>query len=296
MIQSFLDYLADRKNYSPHTIASYERDLRYFFKYCRAQNFNPEKNYAGLSADLIRDYLRHLNKRQYSKRSIARCIAAHKSFGRYLVRQNIISADPWQKINSPKLAKEIPDFLTIKEVTRLLAVVAQNEDALIQGRDTAIYELLYASGIRVSELVNIKPADLDLDNAELRIFGKGSKERIVLITNRSVKTLRHYLQHIRPRLLREQQPALFLNLRGTRLTQRSIERNLVAYAQRAGLQKTVTPHTFRHTFATHLLEGGADLRAVQELLGHSSLSTTQVYTHITRERLQRIFNQYHPRP
>lgn len=296
MIQGFLDFLAGNKNYSTHTINSYAQDINYFFQYCRTQNIDPQKNYEQISLDLIRSYLRELNKNHYAKSSIARYIAAHKSFGKYLLQHKLIKSDPWQKIRSPKLDKNIPDFLTIEEINTLLDTITCNEDALIQGRDTAIYELLYASGIRVSELVNIQPEDLDLQRGELRIFGKGAKERIVLITPKAAKILSNYLQYIRPRLLKKSESALFLNLKGSRLTQRSIQRNLVCYAKSAGLSKEVTPHTLRHSFATHLLEGGADLRTVQELLGHSSLSTTQVYTHITKDRIKKIFAQYHPRP
>jgi len=296
MIRDFADFLGRNKNYSLHTIQSYARDINYFFRHCREQNIDPEKNYAQVTTDLIRGYLRELNKLGYAKRSVARCIAAHKSLGKYLMRYSQIKADPWQRINSPKLDKNIPDFLTVPEINTLLNTVTCNEDALVQGRDTAIYELLYASGIRVSELVNIRPEDLDLSAGEVRIFGKGAKERIVLITPKAVKVLKRYLQDVRPRLLRKPHPALFLNLKGSRLTQRSIQRNLVQYTKLAGLSKEVTPHTLRHSFATHLLEGGADLRTVQELLGHSSLSTTQVYTHITKDRMKQIFEQYHPRP
>ena len=296
MIRDFADFLGRNKNYSAHTIQSYARDINYFLRYCREQGADPEKNYEQVTTDLIRGYLRELNKLGYAKSSVARCIAAHKSLGKYLLRHDRLRADPWQRINSPKLDKNIPDFLTIPEINTLLDTIARNEDALAQGRDTAIYELLYASGIRVSELVNIRPEDLDLSAGEVRIFGKGAKERIVLITPKAIKTLEHYLQDIRPRLLKKPVQALFLNLKGSRLTQRSIQRNLVQYTKSAGLSKEVTPHTLRHSFATHLLEGGADLRTVQELLGHSSLSTTQVYTHITKDRIKKIFAQYHPRP
>ncbi|MDR2429023.1 MAG: tyrosine recombinase [Candidatus Margulisbacteria bacterium] len=289
----FLTYLRQNKNYSAHTISNYARDLRYFVRYCR------EQNAAAITVEVIRGYLRYLSKLNYAKRSIARCVAAHKSFGRFLLRNKLVSADPWQKINSPKLEKNMPDFLTAAEANQLLDMVERGAAGLKRGRDSAVYELLYASGIRVSELVNIQPVDLDLRAGEIRILGKGAKERIVLISPRAARVLRDYLQKIRPALAKNnsnKESALFLNLRGGRLTQRSIERNLAHYARLAGLPKTVTPHTLRHSFATHLLEGGADLRVVQELLGHSSLSTTQVYTHITKDRLEKVMRQYHPRP
>jgi integrase/recombinase XerC len=287
----FLAYLRQNKNYSAHTISNYARDLRYFARYCR------EQNAAAVTVEIIRAYLRYLAKLNYAKRSIARCVAAHKSFGRFLLRNKLAQADPWQKINAPKLEKNMPDFLTATEMNQLLDVIERGAAGLKQGRDMAVYELLYASGIRVSELVNIRPDDLDLSAGEIRIFGKGAKERIVLISPRAARVLQNYLQNVRPALAKNNKTsAVFLNLKGGRLTQRSIERNLARYAKLAGLSKTVTPHTLRHSFATHLLEGGADLRAVQELLGHSSLSTTQVYTHITKDRLEKVMRQYHPRP
>ncbi|MDR1453930.1 MAG: tyrosine recombinase XerC [Candidatus Margulisbacteria bacterium] len=290
---AFLTYLRQNKNYSAHTLSNYARDLRYFAQYCR------EQNAAAVTVETIRGYLKYLAKLDYAKRSIARCVAAHKSFGRFLLKNKLVQADPWQKINSPKLEKNMPDFLTVAEINNLLEISARGAADLKRGRDTAVYELLYASGIRVSELVNIQPLDLDLDAGEIRILGKGAKERIVLISPRAARALRDYLQNVRPVLAKNnnnKENALFLNLKGGRLTQRSVERNLAQYAKLAGLSKNVTPHTLRHSFATHLLEGGADLRAVQELLGHSSLSTTQVYTHITKDRLEKVMRQYHPRP
>ena len=270
----FLAYIQRNKNYSRHTVSSYARDLKYFAQYCTDHGFQQ------VDVEVIRGYLVYLGKLHYAKRSIARCIAAHKSYGKFLLKNKIIKNDPWQKINSPKLEKNIPDFLTVTEINKLLDIVAQSGRL----RDIAMYELLYASGIRVSELVNIKFGDLDLDNAEIKIFGKGAKERIVLVSPKAVRLLREYLQSTPPR------DFVF------RITPRSVERNLARYVNLAGLTKTVTPHTLRHSFATHLLEGGADLRTVQELLGHTSLSTTQVYTHITRDRIKKVFELYHPRP
>ena len=273
-VAEFLTYLKRNKNYSRHTLSCYARDLKYFARYCAEQGFKE------VNVEVIRGYLVYLGKLHYAKRSVARCIAAHKSYGKFLLKNKIVTSDPWQKINSPKLDKNIPDFLTTAEIDKLLGAVAQSGNP----RDIAMYELLYASGIRVSELVNIKIGDLDLDNAEIKIFGKGAKERIVLISPQSARLLREYLRSAAPLDL------VF------RITPRSVERNLLRYVRLAGLTKTVTPHTLRHSFATHLLEGGADLRTVQELLGHTSLSTTQVYTHITRDRIKKVFELYHPRP
>lgn len=207
----------------------------------------------------------------------------------------MVEDNPWQQIHSPKLERLLPDFLTVAEIELLLQTINKNQNEVLRARDRALYEVLYATGMRVSELVHMDLTDIDLSQGEVRVFGKGAKERIVLMGKQAQIVLDHYLQHIRPQLLKNKSQAVFLSARGTRLTQRSIERNLVAYVQQAGITKEVTPHTIRHSFATHMLEGGADLRVVQELLGHSSLSTTQVYTHISRERMRSVLDQYHPR-
>ncbi|GBR75844.1 tyrosine recombinase XerC [Candidatus Termititenax persephonae] len=272
-LADFLTYLQRNKNYSPHTLSNYKRDLTYFLHYCA------ERKFAQIDVEVVRGYLVYLGKLRYAKRSIARCVAAHKSYGRYLLENKLAASDPWQKIHSPKLEKNIPALLTAAEAGRLLDTVAR----VGRLRDCAIYELLYASGVRVSELINIRVADLDLDNAEIRVLGKGAKERIVLINSRTTRALREYLRA-------ERSPDLLFPI-----TARSVERNLAKYVQLTGLTKTITPHSLRHSFATHLLEGGADLRTVQELLGHSSLSTTQVYTHITKNRIRQVFERYHPR-
>jgi tyrosine recombinase XerC len=290
-LRGFVSYLKYQKNYSAHTLDSYERDIVYFLDYCETTKVNCQS----LTAQEIRGYLAELYESDYTKKTVARKISAHKSFWRYLEREKLVQDNPWRQIHTPKLERYLPDFLSIAEIELLLATINENTHELIRARDRALYEVLYATGMRVSELVHTDLKDIDLTQGEIRVFGKGAKERIVLMGKQAQIALDHYLQHIRPQLLKQKTTAVFLNARGARLTQRSIERNLVAYVHQAGITKAVTPHTIRHSFATHMLEGGADLRVVQELLGHSSLSTTQVYTHISRERMKSVLDKYHPR-
>jgi integrase/recombinase XerC len=297
ILDQFLEYLWQQKKYSAHTISNYQRDILKFLTFLTEKYRTPAKEILGkLTVDDIRAFLVQLNKNSFAKKSIARFIAANKSFWRFMLKINYLQNDPWDRIGNPKLERKIPGFLTVTEITRLLDTIKNNHQELLGPRDQAIYELLYATGIRVSELVGLNLENLELDNDELNIFGKGSKERIVILGSTAKKALVNYLTKIRPRLLSGQlNKAVFLNKNGTRITQRSIERNLVNYAQASGLHNKITPHTIRHSFATHLLEGGADLRTVQELLGHSSLSTTQIYTHVTKDRIKKVFAQYHPR-
>lgn len=290
-LQRFSEYLQYQKNYSAHTLDNYLRDIVYFLDYCATHKLDPYK----LTTQDIRGYLAQLYETDYTRKTVARKISAHKSFWRFLERESIVQENPWAHIRSPKLERLLPDFLTVAEIETFLQTINKNTNELVRARDRALYEVLYATGMRVSELVHLDLVDIALGQGELRVFGKGAKERIVLMGKQAQIVLDHYLQHIRPQLLKNKTNAVFLNTRGGRLTQRSIERNLLAYIQQSGITKTVTPHTIRHSFATHMLEGGADLRVVQELLGHSSLSTTQVYTHISRERMRSVLDQFHPR-
>jgi integrase/recombinase XerC len=293
-VTAFIDFLKYNKNYSAHTLENYQRDILQFLTFSNPDQ--PLQAIPTITVQLIRSYLADLYAHDYTKRSAARKIAANKTFWKYLTREKIITENPWLRISSPKLEKTIPSFLTQEEITRLFETIGKNPNQLLRTRDQAIFEVLYATGMRVSELVKLNLRDLHLEQSEILVFGKGAKERIVLIGLTAQKALQAYLQATRPQLLvSPKNPAVFLNKRGGRITQRSVERNLVEYVTAAGITKSVTPHTIRHSFATHLLEGGADLRVVQELLGHSSLSTTQVYTHITKDRIKKIFTEYHPR-
>ncbi|MDI6732141.1 MAG: tyrosine recombinase, partial [Candidatus Margulisbacteria bacterium] len=223
-----------------------------------------------------------------------RKLSAARSFFRFLAREKLIDQNPFENLLTPKLPRKLPNFLYPEEMKRLLEA-PDLKDPLGQ-RDQAILEVIYGTGLRVAEIVKLNLSDVDFDEGEIRILGKGSKERIVLFGSQAKQSMQNYLKSCRPIILGSQKSAaFFINRRGIRTTPRLIERLILHYAKKAGITKKVTPHTLRHSFATHLLEGGADLRMVQELLGHTSLSTTQVYTHITKERLKEVYDASHPR-
>jgi integrase/recombinase XerC len=281
LVDSYLASLKSERNFSPYTLVNYRLDLEQFIKFLAER----KKLLSRVDRAVAREFLYHLEGDKYSRRSLARKISAVRSFFRWLVREKKASANPFELISTPKIEKRLPNFLYEEEMIKMLKVPAPG------GRDAALLELLYGAGLRVSEAIKLNTSDLDLSEGEVRIMGKGSKERIGLIGSYAVAALRQYLSSRG----RTDSRAVFQNKRGGRLTGRSVERLIKSYAQKAGLDKTVTPHTLRHTFATHLLSAGADLRTVQELLGHSSLSTTQVYTHVTRERLKSVYDLAHPR-
>ncbi|MDH5696428.1 MAG: tyrosine recombinase, partial [Dehalococcoidia bacterium] len=241
----------------------------------------------------LRDYMAYLMEQGLVKASIARKLSAIRSFYRYLVREKVVPASPAATTSSPKLDRRLPSFLTIAEVERLLKAPDLSTP---QGqRDRALLELLYASGLRVSELAHLDLKQINFDTNEIRVWGKGSKERMVLMGKPAAEALTNYLSQGRPKLLGEKRSsALFLNRYGQRLIERRVQRILQQYAKRAGLEKRVHPHMLRHTFATHLLNGGADLRVVQELLGHARLSSTQIYTHVTKGQARKVYLSAHP--
>ena len=284
-LKIFLNYLRTERHYSPLTISNYRRDLRFL------TDFMKNKSLDRLTA---REYLLRLEKNKYARRSIARKLSATRSFFRFLLREKKVKSNPFQNLLTPKLPKKLPNFLYPDEMKALLG--APDPGSPRGSRDRAILEVLYGTGIRVTEITRLNQNDLDLSEGEIRVFGKGDKERIVLFGSLAKQALNHYLEKARRPLLGERKnPALFVGRRGTRMSPRHIERMISRYAKQAVIAKKVTPHTLRHSFASHLLEGGADLRMVQELLGHVSLSTTQVYTHITKERLKQVYDLAHPR-
>ncbi|MCX5750794.1 MAG: tyrosine recombinase XerC [Candidatus Saganbacteria bacterium] len=287
LIRQFLANLKTERNFSKHTISNYGRDLAQLAKIA------PEDP-SEFNLSFARQFLIKMEKDGYAKRSIARKISTFRSFFKYLINQGLVTKNWWGIISLPKLASRLPNFLYLEEMTKML--MAPDLNTPLGLRDRAILEILYASGIRVSELVSLKKGEIDEGSGEIRVFGKGSKERIVLIGSHAKHALREYLGKGRPQILgKTKTDALFVGYRGTPLTTRSVERLLQKYAKQAGINKKVTPHTLRHTFATHMLDGGADLRVVQELLGHASLSTTQVYTHVTPQHLKKIYKESHPR-
>lgn len=278
------------QNRSEHTVVAYQTDLGQFFRFtAQDQGIEPEK----LTVDRIdvynvRSFLGVLAEHGLARKSMARKLAALRSFFKFLCRKEVLKLNPVQRVASPKLGRKLPHFLYLEQVEGLLH--AADCSNLLGCRDQVILELLYGSGLRVSELIGLNRENLDLDSGLIRVLGKGSKERIVPVTNYAIQAIKVYLG-----MREDHKSALLLNYQGTRLSDRSIRRILDKLVSKISLEQHVNPHMLRHSFATHLLDGGADLRSVQELLGHQKLSSTQIYTHLTRERLKEVFIQTHPR-
>ena len=290
VFNKYRNYLGVERNASPYTVRNYTTDLLGFFNFLKAKGISSLKE---VDRHVLRDYLSHLMEQGVVKASIARKLSAIRSFYRYLLREKIISTNPVATTSSPKLDKRLPSFLTPEEIVRLLEAPDLSTP---QGlRDRALMELLYASGLRVSELVNLDVGQVNLDSCEIRVWGKGSKERMVLMGKPAAAALTAYLNQGRPELLgKKRSSALFVNRYGGRLIERRVQRILGKYASLAGIDKRVYPHLLRHTFATHLLDGGAGLRLVQELLGHANLSSTQIYTHVTKSQAKKVYLSAHP--
>ncbi len=288
-LDRFVDYLRAERNASYYTIRNYEADLEEFFGFLRKEGVDSLDN---VNKNVIRDYLYVLMANKFAKSSISRKLSAIRSLYRYLQREQLVSGSPAAALSSPKLDRRLPGFLTQDEIRR---IVEQPDLSKASGlRDRAFLELLYASGMRVSELVSIDMGQANLDSKEIRVWGKGAKERVVLIGDPAATALKDYLDYGRPQLSSGSTEAVFLNHGGGRLTVRSIQSLVRFYARKAGIDKKVHPHMIRHTFATHLLNGGADLRVVQELLGHASLGTTQIYTHVSKSQARRVYLSAHP--
>lgn len=295
LVANFLNYLNVEKNYSQMTVKSYAGDIGMFADFLKDRG--KEGKWKEVQILDIRAYLAKLNSVHSARKSIARRISSLRSFYKYLIRENYLAANPFAKVRTPKLEKKLPVFLEEFEIDELLNLPDGNE--LLGMRDRAILELLYATGCRVSELVGLTLDRVDLSNQYVLLLGKGNKERLVPIGHPCVKALSKYYDEARGEImLKYRAPdhdSIFINSRGTPLTDRSVRRILDKYISLMSLHKHISPHTIRHTFATHLLEHGADLRSVQELLGHASLSTTQIYTHITTERIAHVYDEHHPR-
>ena len=291
LLERFLTYLQASRNASPHTIKNYGNDIGQFLDYCRAQGVNSLQE---ADRSLLRRYLAELDAAGYVKASIARRVAELRSFGDFLVREEVLERNPFRTVSAPRIPKRLPQYLTITELEALLS--APDTSTPLGLRDRAIIEVLYAAGLRVSELANLDVMDIDLAQAQVRVVGKGSKERIGLLGRPAVRAVQAYLKMGRPELMgKRSSDALWLNHRGGRLTVRGIALVVGKVSKQAGIRKTVSPHVLRHTFATHLLDGGADLRVVQELLGHADLTTTQIYTHVSQSRAREVYLRAHPR-
>jgi integrase/recombinase XerD len=291
LLERFHDFLALEQGSARTTTDAYGRDLQRFALYARTKGAGAP---TGVSARMLRDYVYHLKDIGLAPASIRRNVSAVRTYYRFLIGEGLVVQDPSERLETPRRWLTLPDVLTVPEVERLLA--APTLDEPLAFRDRALLELAYGAGLRVSEWITLGVKDVMLDEQLIRVFGKGSKERLVPIGRRAVGALAVYQRELRPRLERGGgKGALFLNARGTPMTRMGAWKILRKYVEQAGIEKHVTPHTLRHTFATHLLEGGADLRAVQEMLGHADISTTQIYTHVDREYLRTIHKQYHPR-
>jgi integrase/recombinase XerC len=286
----FLDHLKRERRASDHTIRSYEHDLGLYYRYV-SESQGAGADPAAVNAVRLRRYSAWLTGQGYAASTVARRLASLRSFFRYLRRQGIVASDPSAGLRNPKQARRLPRLLRADEVVQLLDAVPA--DAPPGVRDRAMLETLYGGGLRVSELVGLNLDDLDFDQELVRVRGKGRRERLCPIGRVAVHWLKSWISLRRPKHSPEK--ALFLNQRGTRLTTRSVGRLLAAHLLRAGLVNAASPHSLRHSFATHLLDRGADLRSVQELLGHRKLTTTQIYTHVTQERLLDIYHEAHPR-
>ncbi len=291
----FVAKLEHEKGFSEHTLRAYHKDLLQFDNFLKEEKRNSLESINHL---LLRRFLAVLRSKNYSKTTIARKLASIRSFFKFLIREGELVSNPFEMLRTPKQDKKLPHFLSISEVDILLET--PDRSTVTGLRDMAIMETLYSTGIRVSELVGLDEGDIDFLAGMIKVQGKGKKERLVPIGTHATKAINEYIDSKSKNSKSEETKAsktepLFLNKYGGRLTARSVARTLDKYLKMAGINLLTSPHTFRHSFATHLLDKGADLRSVQEMLGHSSLSTTQVYTHITTERLKNVYDKAHPR-
>lgn len=295
-IQSYLRFLQLEKSLATNSVQSYERDIVRYAGFLEEQK---KARFDAAAEEDISHFIRTLRELGLSPKSIARNISAIKGLHKFLVGEKKATSDPTQNIELPKIGKHLPDVLSIDEINLILDAADPKATTAKEfvWRDRAILETLYATGMRVSELTGLKQSHVMEDQQLVRVFGKGSKERLVPIGEPALKWIEEYKRRVRVNLAHSKKTndAVFLNARGTPISRVSVWKIVAEYTKRAGIKKEIHPHTFRHSFATHLLEGGADLRSVQEMLGHADISTTQIYTHIDRELLKQQHKQFHPR-
>lgn len=285
LLNSFYSYLLIEKKYSNNTIESYRIDLQKFSSFMK-------KDIANISSDDIHEYLKYLSSMKLSEKSVSRNISCLKSFYKFLLIEKIVSKNPMDNIEIPKVRKSLPKSLTEEDINLLLDIPLVDDFSY---RNKAMMELLYASGLRVTELVELETKDVDLDNAILRTMGKGSKERLIPIGDYALKYLKAYLEEHRGSLLkRDRNDYIFINNHGKKMTRQGFFKIIKKRALEVGIKKEISPHTIRHSFATHLLNHGADLQSIQELLGHSDIGTTQIYTFVSTEQIHKNYQEYHP--
>jgi integrase/recombinase XerD len=291
LLNNYLEYLSVERGLAKNTIDAYKRDLISFIAFLRAKK---AININSVSTTTIISYLLQMQKSGKASSSISRACAAIKSFFQFLFKESIIEEDPTENIDTPKLKHRLPKVLTVQEVEKLLSQPNMTNPLGI--RDRSILELMYATGIRVSELTSLHIDDVNLEAGFLRCTGKGSKERIIPVADITLDCLKLYISGARKELLSgKESKILFVNRQGAAISRQGVWKIIRKYSKKAGISKKITPHTLRHSFATHLLEHGADLRAVQEMLGHADISTTQIYTHLTRSKIKEIYDNTHPR-
>jgi integrase/recombinase XerD len=290
-IEEFLNYLAVERGLAKNTLMAYRRDLGFYQEFLQKRG---AKDNGIIKREWITDYMFDQKKRGLATTSISRSLAAIKMFHRFLVRDNLCQEDPTTLIEAPKLWKRVPDVLSMKEVEAMILAASGRDWQSV--RDLAILELFYASGMRVSELSDLRLESLNLEAGFVKCVGKGSKERIVPVGKQAREAVARYLQKVRPKLVKNAaEMHLFVSRLGKRISRQSVWMLIRGYARKANIKKTIKPHTLRHSFATHMLEHGADLRSVQEMLGHSDIATTQIYTHVDKERLRSVHKEFHPR-
>jgi len=290
LLDDFICYIRIERGLSNNTVRAYYRDLKEFIDFLKTQNISP----LTVSQKVLLDFLSYLGKRLAS-RSVARHISSLKMFFHFLVAEGLIIRNPANLLENPKPTKGLPDILNTKEIEILLS---QPETTKPGGlRDLAILEVLYATGLRVSELISLKLSDINLETGYIRTLGKGAKERIVPMGENAIEVINSYMSKGRKKMIKDcNPPYLFLNLRGQSITRQGLWKIIKKYGHKAGLKKKITPYGIRNSFASHLLEAGADLRSVQIMLGHEDISPTQIYTHVTKERLKFVHKECHPRP
>ncbi len=292
-IQDYMHFLLVEKGLAKNTLESYQRDLKNYSKYL--QKVEGISTFNEVTRGNIIGFLGHLKNQGKSSKTIARHVASIRSFHQFLLREKTVEQDPTVHIETPKTERSLPKVLSLAEVEALME--APDEGTPLGLREKAMLEILYATGIRVSELITLKVEDVHLTMGFVRCIGKGNKERIIPIGQTAMNILQKYLEEGRPKLRssKHRDESLFLNHHGKGLSRQGFWKILKALSKKANIEKDLTPHTLRHSFATHLLENGADLRAVQEMLGHADISTTQIYTHVTKTRLKDVYSKYHPR-
>jgi len=291
-LQQYLNYLRFEKNLSENSVSSYKNDLERYINYLNTQKINRPEN---IGSKHIRRLLQLLSELGLSTSTLARNLSSIRSFHLFLIAEDFIKSNPSEHVDGPKLRRHLPSVLTFPEIELICQKISL--DDYLGMRDRAMIEVLYACGLRISELLTLLLREIYFKEEFIRIFGKGSKERLIPISARALKWLNRYLEFSRPVLDKHQRSdgIAFLNVRGSGMSRMGFWKILQKYIRESGIRKEIHPHTFRHSFATHLLEGGADLRAVQEMLGHSDISTTQIYTHLDRSFLQQEYKDYHPR-